>query len=453
MHGTFKKGLAAVGAAAFAATLSLGTALANPYEKFAGTTIVVSWPALSHFNKAEELVKEFTEETGIEVEIDALQYLALRDRQLLEMSKPRGDYDVVSWVVMWKGEYVNKGLLTPLSQFFTDVSLVDPDYDINDIADAYLQNGGIVGGEKGYLPGKSGALYGVPFGAETSIMAYRKDIFEEQGITPPKTYSEMREVMKKLKDAGVPAMTSRGATGHQVTAGWLLHLSPLGGSVFDADWNPVFNNEKGVEAAKVMREITQTGPTGIPAFGFGEAAAAFLQGDAAMYLDTLKIASMSRDPALSKVDGKVGFALHPTGDDGTCGSETGGFALGIPANSQNKEAAFLFIQYLTSKQGDQRMVELGGDPIRLSTIKNNVDKFPEYQVVLDQLPCATADWRPLIPEWNELNLDVLGQALTKVITTDGDIQGIMDEAAAQAKAIMEREGYYTWKQYREAKAQ
>ena len=111
-------------------------ALANPYERFEGTTIVVSWPALAHFNAAETLVEEFTEETGIEVEIDALQYLALRDRQLLEMSKPRGDYDVVSWVVMWKGEYVSKGLLTPLSQFFTNSTLVDPDYDIDDIASA-----------------------------------------------------------------------------------------------------------------------------------------------------------------------------------------------------------------------------------------------------------------------------------------------------------------------------
>ena len=166
-------------ATCIAGVLAAGTALANPYEKYKGSTIVVSWPALSHFAKAETLIKEFTEETGIEVEVDALQYLKLRDRQLLEMSKPKGEYDIVSWVVMWKGEYVSKGLLTPLSQFFTNGALVDPQYDIDDIADAYLQNGGIVGGKKGYMPGKSGAMYGVPFGAETSILAYRKDILEE----------------------------------------------------------------------------------------------------------------------------------------------------------------------------------------------------------------------------------------------------------------------------------
>ncbi|WP_136444071.1 ABC transporter substrate-binding protein [Pacificoceanicola onchidii] len=436
------KGFAASAAAALLAT----TALANPYEKYDGTTIVVSWPSLAHFNAAETLVEEFTEETGIEVEIDALQYLKLRDRQILEMSKPEGDYDVVSWVVMWKGEYVSKGLLTPLSQFYTSGSLVDPLYDIDDIADAYLQNGGVVGGKKGYMPGASGALYGIPFGAETSILAYRKDVFEEQGIAVPETYDELTAAMTKLHEAGIPALTSRGKTGHQVTAAWLFHLAPMGGKIFDDEWNPVVNSPEAVKAAEFMRHVAKTGPVGIQTFGFGEASAAFLQGDAAMHLDTLKIAAMSRNPKLSKIDGNVGYALHPT--DKRCGSETGGFALGIPDNAPNKEAAFLFIQYMTSKAGDQRMVELGGDPIRISTLKNNADQYPDYAVTAEQLPCADPDWRPLIPEWNEINIDVLGQALTQVITTDDPIQPIMDEANEKLRAIMEREGYYTWAEYR-----
>ena len=436
----------AAGAIFAAGAFTAFSAAANPYEKYAGTTVVVSWPALAHMQAAETLLEEFTAETGIEVEVDALQYLKLRDRQLLEMSKPEGEYDVVSWVVMWKGEYVSKGLLTPLSQFFTSGALVDPQYDIDDIANAYLQNGGVVGGKKGYLPGRSGALYGVPFGAETSILGYRSDILEEHGIEPPTTYDELAAAMTTLHEAGVPGLTSRGQTGHQVTAGWLLHLAPMGGKIFDDEWNPVINSPEAVKAAEFMRHTVKTGPTGIGTFGFGEMVNTFLQGDAAFYLDSLKFASMSRNPNLSKVDGKVGFGLHPT--DVRCGSETGGFAIGIPANSQNQEAAFLLIQYLTSKAGDQRMVELGGDPVRISTLKNNADKFPEYNVVAEQLECADPDWRPLIPEWNELNIDVLGQALTEVITTDGPVQPIMDEANEKARAIMEREGYYTWSEYR-----
>ncbi len=78
------------------------------------------------------------------------------------------------------------------------------------------------------------------------------------------------------------------------------------------------------------------------------------------------------------------------------------------------------------------MVELGGDPIRMSTYEHFKDQYDEYPVILEQLPCADADWRPLIPEWNELNIDVLGQALTEVITTDDPIQLIMDAAAKKS---------------------
>lgn len=441
---TKKLGLAAVALLASVA-FTAGAVFANPYAKHKGKTLVVSWPALSHYKKAQKLVQEFTAETGIKVEVDFSQYLKMRDRQILEMSKAKGDFDVVSWVVMWKGEYVSKGLLTPLSQFFASPALVDPDYDLDDIADAYLQNGGVVGGKKGYLPGKSGALYGIPFGAETSILAYRKDIFKELGLPVPKTYDDVVSAAKIIKKKkGIGGLTMRGKTGHQVTAAWLFHGAPMGARVFDDKWNPTFNNAAGVKAAQFLRDMVKLGPPGIATYGFGEMSRAFLHGDAAMYIDSLKIAAMARDPKLSKVSGKIGFALHPT--DARCGSETGGFAMGIPGNAKNKEAAFLFIQWMTTKRADRRMVELGGDPIRISTLKDPQfsKKFPEYPVIAEQLKCADPDWRPLIPEWNELNIKVLGLALTEVITTEKPIKPIMDKAAAKARAVMEREGYYQW---------
>ena len=167
-----------------------------------------------------------------------------------------------------------------------------------------------------------------------------------------------------------------------------------------------------------------------------------------MHLDTLKIAAMARDEGQSTIAGQVGYALHP--EAARCGAETGGFAMGIPANSPNKEAAFLFIQYMTSKEGDRRMVELGGDAIRMSTLTEPelAEQYPEFPVIAEQLPCADPNWRPLIPEWNEINVDVLGQALTQVITTDEPVQEIMDEANEDIREIMERAGYYTWADYR-----
>jgi multiple sugar transport system substrate-binding protein len=100
-----------------------------------------------------------------------------------------------------------------------------------------------------------------------------------------------------------------------------------------------------------------------------------------MYLDTHKIAAMSRDENQSLIDGNVGYALHPRVGDAECGlSETGGFSMGIPANSDNKEAAFLFMQWMTSKRVDRELALIGADPARLSTLQD-----PELQATVPRV--------------------------------------------------------------------
>ncbi len=163
-------------------TLSIGGTVAaqenDPYAPYRGTTIVVSWPSLFHFQQAATLIPMFEEETGIKVEVDFLQYEAMVAAQQTELQNTRGgEYDVVAWVVFSKSEYVKNGWLTPLAEFFVNPALADPTYNPDDLVEAYVESGGIVGGERGYLGGTTQALYGIPFGAETSILAYRADIF------------------------------------------------------------------------------------------------------------------------------------------------------------------------------------------------------------------------------------------------------------------------------------
>ena len=428
-------------------TSLLGFSFAQPYEEFDGTTIVVSWPALAHFENAATLIPQFTEETGIEVELDLTQYLNMKDRQITEISKPNsGDLDVVSWVVFTKNEYVDNGWLTPLAPFLNDPRLSMPDYDIEDIVPAYLTNGGKVGGRKGYLDGPGASLYGIPFSPETSILAYRTDIFEEYGLEVPTTYDELLETAAFITE-NVPevyGITTRGSAGHQVVHAWLLHLSPLGGTVLDDNFNPVVNSPEAIEAAQVLKTILENAPPGAEANGAGEQDAAFLQGDAAIYLDRMAIAPMADNPETSTIVGNVGYALHPTAAE--CGSETGGFAMGIPSNSENKEAAWLFIQWFTSKMGDQMVVEAGGNPMRTSTLANEELQAmrPEFPVVLEQLECADPDWRPLIPEWPAMNAPILGEEISAALTGQKSIAEAMNSANERIRELLAREGYYSW---------
>jgi len=79
--------------------------------------------------------------------------------------------------------------------------LIRPDYDIEDIVPAYLTNGGKSGGRKGYLDGPGASLYGIPFSPETSILAYRKDIFEANDLEVPKTYDELLKTAQFITGA------------------------------------------------------------------------------------------------------------------------------------------------------------------------------------------------------------------------------------------------------------
>lgn len=434
-------------AAAMLAATSIGAnAVANPYDEYAGTTLVVNFPAHPHYNAVMQILPEFTKETGIEVEVDQLPYLKMRERQTLELSQDEGDYDLIAYVVFSKADYVYADQLENLARYFMNPKLSNPAYDPGDLIDGYVYNIGFAGGNKGYLEGKTGSLFGIPYGSETSVLGYRKDIFEKHDLKVPESYDEMLDIACKIPELepGMGGLSSRAASGHHASHAFLLHLAPLGGRIFDDEWNPIVNNEAGVKAANALKTIVDCGPKGASSFGFGEALGSFLNGDTAMFLDTTVVAGQIDDPSKSKVVGKVGWAMHPMGE--RRGSQTGGFGIGIPKNAENKEAAFLLMQWLTSKKGDKLVALAGGNPSRFSTHEDAEvnSKFPHMKTFGEALQHADPDWRPIIPVWGKINAD-LGTTLSKVLTEDLDVKEALDGVAERTKGIMEEAGYYTWK--------
>ncbi|MCA0422218.1 MAG: extracellular solute-binding protein [Proteobacteria bacterium] len=423
-----------------------GAALGGPYDAYKGKTLVVNFPAHPHYNAVMKVLPEFTKETGIKVEVDQLEYLKMREKQTLELTKAKGDYDVIAYVVFSKADYVFADQLENLARFFMNPLLADPAYDPADIIPGYMQNIGEAGGKKGYLPGPTASLFGIPFGAETSILGYRKDIFEKHNLKVPETYDELLDITCKIPklEPGMGGLASRAASGQHASHAYLLHLAPLGGKVFDDQWNPVINNEAGLKAAQTLKTIVDCGPEGAKTFGFAEAGAAFLQGKTAMFLDSTVFAGQVDDPSKSKVVGKVGWAMHPMGVRRA--SQTGGFGIAIPKNAKNKEAAFLLMQWLTSKKADKLIALQGGNPIRFST-HGDADvnaKFPYMKTFGEALKYADPDWRPIIPPWGKINND-LGTTMSKVITENADIKASFDGLAQRTQATMKEAGYDTWK--------
>ena len=413
------------------------------WGKLKGQTIVVNWPAHPHYAVAKKLLPDFTAATGIKVELDEMPYLRLKDAQVLQMGKPKGDYDVCVYVIMWKTEYVQRKFLTELEPMFQNAELAMPDYDRGDIIKGYYEGLGLVGGPRGYLPGPGAKLYGLPYGAECSVLAYRKDIFAKHNIAVPQTYDDLLKAARivKEKEPGMGGVTSRGQAGHQVTAGWLLHLTPYDGLVIDDKYMPRVADDAAIKATQVFKEIIDTGPAGGAAFDFGQMLNAFTQGQSAMYLDSISVFGPAADPAKSKIADTVGYALHPKA--AKYSGELGGFGMAIPQNSEKKEAAFAFMQWMTSKAQDVKAASMGGQPMRLSTLDHaDVKKVYPVEIYKENLKISNPDWRPIINEWTEISEKVLGVHLSEIITGKAEIKPSMTEAAAKIKAICERAGYY-----------
>lgn len=430
-----------------AGVLAAGSAMAQdgPYAPYAGTTLVVNFPSHPHYNAVMEVLPEFTAQTGIEVEVDMLPYLDMRERQTLELALDEGAYDLIAYVVFSKADYVYADQLENLAKYFMNPRLADPGYDAEDLIDGYVQNIGVAGGEKGYLPGPTGSLYGLPFGSETSVLFYRQDIFDKHGLTPPATYAELLDLACRIPELepGMGGVASRAASGHQAAHAFLLHLAPLGGRVFDDSWTPIINNAAGLEAAEALKRIVECGPEGSSAFGPAEAANAFAQGQAAMFLDTIAYAPTFEDESRSTIAGNVGYAMHPMGE--IRASQTGGFGIGIPANAEHKEAAFLLAQWLTSKEGDLAVAMAGGNPSRFSTYADadlNA-RYPWSATFGEALEFADPDWRPIIPAWGRINADI-GTTMSQVLTEGLDVQTALDGIAERTRALMAEEGYYIW---------
>ena len=194
-----------------------------------------------------------------------------------------------------------------------------------------------------------------------------------------------------------------------------------------------------MQALKLLKEIVDTGPAGAVNLNQGDMMKTFLQGDAAMYLDSTVIFGPVKS-ASSKVEGKVSYVLHPKGQ--RYSSQSGGLGLAIPRNARNADAAFLLMQWLTSEAQDKAVSRLGGAPTRLSTLSDVdlVRQYPEYITLKEQLHYADPDWRPIIAPWDEINQGPLGGAIHQGINGAKSAAQALNDIVPRVSSIMRAAG-------------
>jgi sorbitol/mannitol transport system substrate-binding protein len=225
-----------------------------------------------------------------------------------------------------------------------------------------------------------GDLYSVPFYGESSFLMYNKDLMAKAGITMPlrPTWDQVGRIAAEVHNAskGVAGICLRG------DPGWGENLAPIntvinsfGGRWFDLAWRAQLTSPEVTRAVSMFMSLLQKyGEPGAPSAGFSECATLYSQGDAAMWYDATSAVSTIEDPASSKVAGRNGYAWAPT-QDGRPSGWLYTWSLAIPSTCPNKQAAWNFVSWMTSKS----YIETVGSKLGWSHVPPG-SRFSSYQI-------------------------------------------------------------------------
>lgn len=358
------------------------------WRRFEGSEITVLIAEHPVTDGIRAVLPEFEAATGIRVNIQALAENLYFDRMELALRADPGVADVY-FLPMDSTAFTQyaAGLIMPLTPFLEDPTMTSPDYDLADFPAGFLQ-------ATQYPPGSEDAQdYGIPVSFESYILFYNEDLVDQYlGGQLPETMDELIAAARQISEASggtVAGAVMRGIRSHTIMDTLTGLVFNVWGDAemelpyniwFDGAWeNPRLVDERIMTGLAHYAGLMSAGPINIQAIDWPDAALLFSQGRAAFFIDASLFGPGFEDESESVVAGRTGYATLPPVEPGG-ESFTGHWmwGLGIPANARNPEAAWYFIQWMTSKEIEPVIGALHGGAARLSTWEN-----PAYTDTLD----------------------------------------------------------------------
>jgi sorbitol/mannitol transport system substrate-binding protein len=396
----------------------------------------------------QELSSQFEQaHPDIQLEWVVLEENVLRQRVTTDIATSGGQFDVLTIGTYEVPIWAKEGWLEPLAE-------LPADYDVDDVL-------------KPVREGLSydGKLYALPFYAESSMLFYRKDLFEQAGIQVPEqpTWQQVKEWAAQLHDPDneVYGICLRGKPGWGENMAFVTTLvNTFGGQWFDNDWNTTINTPEWNEAVTFYVDLLKNyGPPGASSNGFNENLALFSTGKCAMWIDATVAAGLLFDPAQSQVADKLGFAQAPIDKHPKGSNWLWSWALGIPASSDAIDDAKTFITWATSKDyvnlvGKEKGWVAVPPGTRTSTYANAeyTTAAPFAEFVLKSIETAdpintTAKPKPYsgvqyagIPEFQAIGTQV-GQMIAAALTGQMPVEQALQAAQSSTERTMRQAGY------------
>lgn len=424
-------------------------------KSYAGSEITIVWEAglqaLDPLNFSGPL---WEKETGIRVKVIEVPTAEMFTKILQEHRAGSGAYDALNVIPSWMPDLARAGALEVLEPYVDKYGYRE---ELKDIAPVYRDNQMTV----------DGTIYGFPDDGDVFVMYYRTDILGDPKLQegfkaehgydlpmPPTTWKEFDEVGAFITETtgGKPYGAAFFRDPPYAQQMFQERFRNEGGRFFDADtMQATVNGPAGVKVLDEWVSENEWMPAGVQTWGFVENLAAFLKGDTAMTISWPPYGRWAAgygtdQEALSwvpksQVAGKVGYAMPPGGHP----QLASGFSLCVSSSSRQKEAAYLFIQWLNSKEISLQRVQLPyalRDPFRTdhftdATYRSRWPQAPQYLAALE------AGANNGLLDLSLLQTDKYEEALRQGISRlwAGEApQAILDDVAAQWDQITKRVG-------------
>lgn len=396
----------------------------------------------------EPRIAEFEEATGIDVTLEVLPESQAWDKIRVEMQAGSPNIDVyLNQTSRFGVEFTANGWLVNLDDYLANADLTHPEFDYEGDFLGYSKDAVRFDGQTIAIP--TDRVLG-------TILTYRTDILDEYGIAVPTTLDELQAAAIQIwEESGgdITGFVNRGK-GAEATSHFKYILYEFGGRWNNPDGSLAINTPEAIEAFNWYgTTLRESGSEAAVAFGYAETTNEFLTGNAAMTLELGVNPGNVSDETASNVAGLVSWATMPMGPASETARATEPcvqappFGLSISAFSENQDASWLLVQWLTSKEAQLDYLQAGRVAARQSawdspefaeSITPEAAPYWEAQAVASQYCYPTPGHAPDSIKDVTRARDIIGQVITTAIL-NGDVEGAANMAQEELETLRARE--------------
>jgi multiple sugar transport system substrate-binding protein len=439
------------------AGLALPAGLTSCGSRQNAPEIRILWAEWRPSDALAELGKLYQAKTGVTVTVVKKSWDgAFGDAAFSEFRNRDDNYDIIIGDSQWMGLGVVGGHYLELTDW------MKANLKLDEVEPAAL---------KWYCEYPKGAsrYYAVPCEADAIAWAYRKDLFEDPGhragfarflqanqvspafqLAPPQTWEQLAWIARYFKQA-VPGMaglvmpTSRNYD--MATMSFEPVMWSFGGDFGDYATNRVAIDSRGtVEALRFYTDLMQSTSSGGRNMGYGEVAAEFIAGRAAMACNFFAFFPAIADPGNNPdFHDKTGFFNSPghVGADGTFrrAAALGGQGMSINAHvdGARQERAKAFLKWFSETPTQQLWAEKGGFSSNKTVVASRAfrEAAPYNPLFGEAFQLMRDFWS--VPEYDDM-MKACQREFCAVFQDGADPQTAVRQIQAEHEAILRKRG-------------